>query len=167
MSRIEALTTLCYLERDDKYLMMHRILKKNDINKDKWIGVGGHFEDNESPEECIQREILEETGYDIPLDALEYRAIITFISDKGDYELMSLFTAKAPDGEPRECSEGRLEWVEKDKVFDLNLWEGDKIFFKLLKESRDFFSLKMHYDREDKLTEAVLNGKNYENYRLS
>ena len=167
MSRIEALTTLCYLERDDKYLMMHRISKKNDINKDKWIGVGGHFEDNESPEECIQREILEETGYDIPLDALEYRAIITFISDKGDYELMSLFTAKAPDWEPRECSEGRLEWVEKDKVFDLNLWEGDKIFFKLLKESRDFFSLKMHYDREDKLIEAVLNGKNYENYRLS
>ena len=167
MGRIEAFTTLCYLERDDKYLMMHRISKKNDINKDKWIGVGGHFEDNESPEECIQREILEETGYDIPLDALEYRAIITFISDKGDYELMSLFTAKAPDGEPRECSEGRLEWVEKDKVFDLNLWEGDKIFFKLLKESRDFFSLKMHYDREDKLIEAVLNGKNYENYRLS
>ena len=109
--------------------------------------------------ECIKREILEETGYDISLEDLEYRAIVTFISDKGDYELMSLFTAKAPDGEPKDCDEGRLEWVEKDKVFDLNLWEGDKIFFKQLKESREFFSLKMHYDRDDKLIQAVLNGR--------
>lgn len=159
MARREGLTTLCYLERDDKYLMLHRVSKKNDISKDKWIGVGGHFEDDESPEECIKREIFEETGYDIPLENLEYRAIVTFISQKGDYELMSLFTAKAPDGEPKDCDEGVLTWVEKDKLFDLNLWEGDKIFFRLMEKSHDFFSLKMVYDREDNLIEAVLNGK--------
>ena len=153
------LTTLCYLEKDDKYLMMHRISKKNDINKDKWIGVGGHFEENESPEDCIQREILEETGFNIPKEEIDYRAIVTFISDKGDYELMSLFTAKAPDGQPKECDEGRLEWVAKSEVYKLNLWEGDKIFFKLLEESREFFSLKLSYDIEDNLKEAVLNGR--------
>ena len=153
------LTTLCYLERDDKYLMMHRISKKNDINKDKWIGVGGHFEGTESPEECVKREVFEETGFDIPLEDFAYRAVITFVSDKGDYELMSLFTAKCPDGEPKECSEGKLEWVNKKDVYDLNLWEGDKIFFKQLEESRDFFSLKMAYDKEDNLRLAILNGK--------
>ena len=154
------ITTLCYLERDDKYLMLHRISKKNDINKDKWIGVGGHLEDDESPEECIKREILEETGYDIPLNMLEFRALVTFVSQKGDYELMSLFTAMAPEGEPKECDEGKLEWVSKDKIYDLNLWEGDKIFLKKLSESRDFFSLKLVYDREDTLIEAVFNGNN-------
>ncbi|MBE5823267.1 MAG: 8-oxo-dGTP diphosphatase [Butyrivibrio sp.] len=160
MARSEYLTTLCYLERGDSYLMMHRISKKKDINKDKWIGVGGHFEEGESPEECIKREILEETGYDIPLDEIEYRAVITFISDKGDYELMSLFTAKAPDSEPIPCDEGVFEWVKKDEVYALNLWEGDKIFFKELEKSDKFFSLKMRYDKEDKLIEAVLNGRN-------
>ncbi len=153
------LTTLCYLERDGKYLMLHRVSKKNDINKDKWIGVGGHFEENESPEECIKREILEETGYDIPMEDISYRAVITFISDKGDYELMSLFTAKAPDTEPIKCDEGELVWVDKKDVDSLNLWEGDRIFFRELDRSRDFFSLKMHYDSDDKLKEAVLNGR--------
>lgn len=153
------LTTLCYLEKDDSYLMMHRISKKNDINKDKWIGVGGHFEDKESPEDCIQREIFEETGFDIPKEEISYRAIVTFISDRGDYELMSLFTAMAPDAPPKECDEGKLEWVRKRDIYKLNLWEGDKIFLKLLEESRDFFSLKLSYDKEDKLREAVLNGK--------
>ncbi len=153
------LTTLCYLERDDKYLMLHRVSKKNDINKDKWIGIGGHFQENESPEECIKREILEETGYDIPLSELQYRAVITFISEKGDYELMSLFTAKAPEGEPGECDEGELLWVPKKDVDSLNLWEGDRIFFRQMEESRDFFSLKLSYDKENRLTEAVLNGK--------
>ncbi len=159
MARRLGLTTLCYLERDDEYLMLHRISKKNDINKDKWIGVGGHLEDDESPEECIKREILEETGYDIPLEELEFRAVVTFVSQKGDYELMSLFTAKAPDSEPKECDEGKLEWVAKDKVYDLNLWEGDKIFLRKLSESRKFFSLKLVYDKEDKLIEATLDGK--------
>ena len=155
------ITTLCYLERDDKYLMLHRISKKNDINKDKWIGVGGHLEDDESPEECIKREIFEETGYDIPLNKLEFRALVTFVSQKGDYELMSLFTAKAPEGEPKECDEGKLEWVSKDKIYDLNLWEGDKIFLKKLAESREFFSLKLVYDKEDNLIEAILNGNRF------
>ena len=159
MARREGITTLCYIERDDAYLMLHRISKKNDINKDKWIGVGGHLEDDESPEECIKREILEETGYDIPLDELEFRALVTFVSQKGDYELMSLFTAKAPDVEPKECDEGKLEWVPKDKVYELNLWEGDKIFLKKLSESREFFSLKLVYDKEDKLIEATLDCK--------
>ena len=153
------LTTLCYLEKEDKYLMMHRISKKNDINKDKWIGVGGHFEEKESPEDCIKREIFEETGFDIPLDEIRYRAVVTFISDKGDYELMSLFTAKAPDAQPKECDEGELSWVPKSDMYKLNLWEGDKIFLKLLEESSDFFSLKLSYDKEDRLKEAVLNGK--------
>jgi 8-oxo-dGTP diphosphatase len=160
MARSEYLTTLCYLERGDSYLMMHRISKKKDINKDKWVGVGGHFEEGESPEECIKREILEETGYDIPMEEISYRAVITFISDKGDYELMSLFTAKAPDSEPIPCDEGVFEWVKKDEVYALNLWEGDKIFFKELEKSDKFFSLKMRYDKEDKLIEAVLNGRN-------
>ena len=157
--RRQGITTLCYLERDDNYLMLHRISKKNDINKDKWIGVGGHLEDDESPEECIKREIFEETGYDIPLEKLEFRALVTFVSQKGDYELMSLFTAKAPDHEPKECDEGKLEWVSKNQVYSLNLWEGDKIFLKKLSETREFFSLKLVYDKEDNLIEAVLNGK--------
>ncbi len=153
------LTTLCYIERGDEYLMMHRISKKNDINKDKWIGVGGHFEGTESPEECVKREVFEETGFDIPLEDFDYRAVITFVSDKGDYELMSLFTAGWPGGEPKECNEGKLEWVAKKDVYNLNLWEGDRIFFKQLEESRDFFSLKMAYDKEDNLRLAILNGK--------
>ena len=158
MSRT-GLTTLCYLERDDKYLMLHRISKKNDINKDKWIGVGGHFEENESPEECAKREIFEETGYNVSLEDLRFRAVVTFISERGDYELMSLFTCKAPDGEPKDCDEGKLEWVNKKEVLALNLWEGDKIFLRLLDESQEFFSLKLAYDKEDSLKEAVLNGK--------
>ncbi len=159
MGKRDFLTTLCYIERDDEYLMLHRISKKNDLSKDKWLGVGGHFEGDESPEECMKREIFEETGYDIALDELNYRSIITFISDRGDYELMSLFTVKCPGGEPKECNEGKLEWVKKKDVYKLNLWEGDKIFFKLMEESNKFFSLKMAYDVNDRLREAVLNGK--------
>ena len=162
MGRCEYLTTLCYLERDDSYLMLHRVSKKNDINKDKWIGVGGHFEEGESPEECVKREIFEETGYDIPLEELEYRAIITFVSEKGDYEQMSLFTAKAPIGEPCSCDEGELVWVGKRDIYSLDLWEGDRIFFELLEKSREFFSLKMCYDKQDRLIEAVLNGRRME-----
>lgn len=155
----EILTTLCYIERDDKYLMLHRVSKKNDISKDKWLGVGGRFEANESPEECMQREILEETGYDIPKEELNFRGLVTFVSGRGDYELMSLFTAHAPDAEPNYCDEGKLEWIKKSDVYGLNLWEGDKIFFKLLKERKDFFSLKLVYDGKDNLIEADLDGK--------
>ena len=157
MPKIEP-TTLCYIERDDKYLMMHRVSKKNDINKDKWIGVGGHYEFGESPEECIKREIFEETGFEIPLQDLKYRAMVTFVTEKGDYEHMSLFTCKAPDGVPKDCDEGKLEWVKKKDVYSLNLWEGDKIFFRFLEEKKEFFSLKLVYDGSDNLTEAVLNG---------
>ena len=155
----EILTTLCYIERDDKYLMLHRVSKKNDISKDKWLGVGGRFEANESPEECMQREILEETGYNIPKDELKFRGLVTFVSGRGDYELMSLFTAPAPGDEPSDCDEGKLEWIKKSDVYGLNLWEGDKIFFKLLKERKDFFSLKLVYDGKDNLIEADLDGK--------
>ena len=155
----DILTTLCYIERDDKYLMLHRVSKKNDISKDKWLGVGGHFEADESPEECMQREILEETGYDLPKEDLNFRGLVTFVSGRGDYELMSLFTAPAPDAEPNDCDEGKLEWIKKSDVYGLNLWEGDKIFFKLLEERKDFFSLKLVYDGKDNLIEAVLDGK--------
>ena len=155
----EILTTLCYIERDEKYLMLHRVSKKNDISKDKWLGVGGRFEANESPEECMQREILEETGYNIPKDELKFRGLVTFVSGRGDYELMSLFTAPAPGDEPSDCDEGKLEWIKKSDVYGLNLWEGDKIFFKLLEERKNFFSLKLVYDGKDNLIEAVLDGK--------
>lgn len=155
----EILTTLCYIERDDKYLMLHRVSKKNDISKDKWLGVGGRFEANESPEECMQREILEETGYNIAKDELKFRGLVTFVSGRGDYELMSLFTAPAPGEEPSDCDEGKLEWIKKSDVYGLNLWEGDKIFFKLLEERNIFFSLKLVYDGKDNLIEAVLDGK--------
>ncbi len=159
MARREGITTLCYLERDDSYLMMHRVSKKNDINKDKWIGVGGHLEDDESPEECIRREVREETGFDIPTDDFRFRALVTFVSDRGDYELMSLFTAPCPEGEPIDCDEGKLEWVKKSDVYSLNLWPGDRIFFKLMEEREDFFSLKLAYDTNDELRQVMLDGK--------
>ena len=153
------ITTLCYLERDNKYLMLHRIKKDHDINKDKWIGVGGHLEDNESPEECIKREIFEETGFDIALEDLKFRAVITFVSGCSDYELMCLFTAKSPEGEPMDCDEGELVWVDKKDIFLLNLWEGDKIFLDLLDKRDGFFSLKLVYDNNGKLVESVLDGR--------
>ena len=138
------LSTLCYLERDGKYLMLHRTMKKNDVNKDKWIGVGGHFEADESPEECLLREVWEETGY--TLTAYRYRGIVTFVSGDGVTEYMSLFTADGFTGQQQPCEEGQLEWVDKQDVWKLNIWEGDKIFFRLLEETKEFFSLKLVYD---------------------
>ena len=152
-----SLSTLCYIEQDGKYLMLHRVVKKNDVNKDKWIGVGGHFEQDESPEECLLREVREETGY--ILTSWRYRAIVTFISGGGVTEYMSLFTADGFTGEPIDCNEGVLEWVDKNDVMKLNIWEGDKIFFKLLDERQDFFSLKLVYDGGDKLVSASLDGR--------
>lgn len=154
------LSTLCYIEWDGKYLMLHRTVKKNDVNKDKWIGVGGHFEQDESPEECLLREVKEETGY--TLTSYRYRGIVTFVSGSGVTEYMSLFTADGFEGEPCACDEGELEWVEKNKIGELNLWEGDKIFFRLLEEDRDFFSLKLVYDGKDGLVYAALNGRELE-----
>ncbi|WP_071132759.1 NUDIX hydrolase [Alterileibacterium massiliense] len=150
------LSTLCYIKRDDSILMLHRVKKKNDINKGKWIGVGGHFEDGESPEECLIREVLEETG--LKLTSYKFRAIITFIYDKDITEYMHLYTADEFFGEMIECDEGNLSWVPKSKLLDLELWDGDKIFLKLLDERDDFFSLKLIYDKNDNLVEAVLDG---------
>lgn len=152
-----SLSTLCYIEKDGKYLMLHRTVKKNDVNKDKWIGVGGHFEADESPEECLLREVKEETGY--TLTSWKYRAMVTFVSGNGVTEYMSLFTADGFVGEPIACDEGELEWIDKKEIYRLNLWEGDKIFFRLLEESEEFFSLKLVYDGTDCLEEAILNGK--------
>lgn len=150
------LSTLCYIKRDDSILMLHRVKKKNDINKGKWIGVGGHFEDGESPEECLIREVLEETG--LKLASYKFRAIITFIYDKDITEYMHLYTADEFFGEMIECDEGNLSWVPKSKLLDLELWDGDRIFLRLLDERDDFFSLKLIYDKNDNLVEAVLDG---------
>ena len=152
-----SLSTLCYIEKDGQYLMLHRTVKKNDINKDKWIGVGGHFEADESPEECVLREVREETGY--TLTSWKYRAIVTFVSGDGETEYMSLFTADAFTGEPIACDEGELAWVDKEEALKLNIWEGDKIFFRLLNERSDFFSLKLVYDGNGGLVSASLDGK--------
>lgn len=149
------LTTLCYIEKDNKYLMLHRIKKKNDGNHDKWIGIGGHFEEGESPEDCLLREAKEETG--LTLTSYQFRAIVTF--QQGDWrEYMCLYTADGFEGELIDCDEGELLWVDKDKVNDLNTWVGDRIFMDLIAENHPFFSLKLVYEGDD-LKEAVLDGK--------
>ena len=147
-------TTLCYIEQDGKYLMLHRVKKENDINKDKWIGIGGKFEPGESPEDCLLREAREETG--LTLTNWRYRAIVTFVSG-ADTEYMHLFTSDCFHGQLKICTEGDLEWIDKKQLQQLTLWEGDKIFLRLLDEDIPFFSLKLVYDG-DRLTNAVLNG---------
>lgn len=149
-------TTLCYIEKDEKYLMLHRVKKEKDVNKDKWIGIGGHFEDKESPEDCLLREVKEETG--LTLTSYQFRGLITFIYGENITEYMALYTADEFTGELKECNEGILEWVPIKDIEKLNLWEGDKIFFRLLEEKIPFFSLKLVYDTSDTLTEAILNG---------
>lgn len=153
------LTTLCYIEREDSYLMLHRVKKKDDMNQDKWLGVGGHFENGESPEECLLREVKEETGF--RLSSYKLRGIITFVSDVCPDEFMFLYTADGYEGEMIDCEEGQLEWVKKEKIKDLSLWEGDRIFFQLLNDAIPFFSLKLAYEKE-KLQEASLNGQSME-----
>lgn len=154
------MTTLCYLERDDAYLMMHRVTKKNDVNHDKWIGIGGHFEEGESPEECLLREAEEETG--LVLTEYRFRGIVTFTQEGYGTEYMCLYTATGFEGQMHESEEGILEWIPKDLVTELELWEGDRIFLRLLREEAPFFSLKLTYKGDD-LTEAVLNGQVLEN----
>ena len=156
MGERSKLTTLCYIEKGDSYLMLHRVSKKHDVNKDKWIGIGGHFEENESPEECLLREAKEETG--LTLTSWKFRGIVTFISEGWNTEYMCLYTADGYEGEIIPCNEGVLEWIRKEDLLNLNLWEGDKIFLKLLQENAPFFSLKLAY-KGDVLTEAVLDGK--------
>ncbi len=153
-------TTLCYIHNDrGQTLLIHRIKKQNDLNHDKWIGVGGKFEDKESPEECLLREVKEETG--LTLTAYRYRGIVTFVSDEWETEYMHLFTADGFTGELSRCDEGVLEWVDDDKVSALPTWEGDRIFLRLLDEDAPFFSLKLVY-AGDTLTYAALDGKEIE-----
>ena len=138
-----------------KYLMLHRVVKKNDVNKDKWIGIGGKFEAGESPEDCLLREAMEETGY--RLTSFRLRGIVTFLFNEEEAEYMFLYTADGFEGTPSDCDEGTLEWIPKEEIDGLNLWEGDRIFFELLKSERPFFSLKLHY-WGNTLSEAVLDG---------
>ena len=149
-------TTLCYLLRGDDVLLLHRVKKENDLNHDKWIGIGGKFEEGESPEECLIREAWEETG--LTLTDYQYRGIVTFVSDEWEGEYMHLYTATGWTGELKECDEGVLEWVPREKLRQLPMWAGDRIFLDLLDRDAPFFSLKLVY-RGEELTRAVLNGR--------
>ena len=150
------LTTLCYLERGGEYLMLHRTKKDNDENGGKWIGVGGKFLPGESPEECLLREIREETG--LTLTSWRFRGVVTFVSDEWGCEYMHLFTADGWTGEERPCDEGELRWIGKKELYDLTIWEGDRIFLKLLEVGAPFFSLKLVY-RGDALISSALDGR--------
>ena len=149
-------TTLCHIEKDGKYLMLHRVKKKNDLNHDKWVAVGGKFEDKESPEECNFRETLEETG--LTLNSVKYCGIVTFVSDKWETEYMHIFWTDDFSGEIRPCDEGDLCWIPKEEGYNLPIWEGDKIFLRLIDEKAPFFSLKLEYVG-DTLVNAILNGE--------
>lgn len=149
-------TTLCHIEKDGKYLMLHRIKKENDLNQDKWVGIGGKFEDKESPEECNLREVYEETG--IGLLNYRYCGIVTFVSDKWETEYMHIFHSDSYEGEIKECDEGVLEWIDKQELLKLPIWEGDKIFLRLMDNNVPFFSLKLQYEG-DTLIKAILDGK--------
>ena len=149
-------TTLCHIEQNGKYLMLHRIKKTGDPNKDKWVGIGGKFEDKESPEECNKREVLEETG--LTLKSARYCGIVTFVSNKWETEYMHLFHSSDFEGQLSNSDEGELCWVEKSKIYTLPIWQGDKIFLKLIEDNVPFFSLKLEYNG-DKLIKAILNGE--------
>ena len=149
-------TTLCYITRGEQVLMLHRVKKQNDINKDKWIGIGGKFEFEESPDECLLREAKEETG--LTLTSWRCRGVVTFLNDSCEGEYMYLFTADGFEGELKECDEGDLQWVDRAFLDQLPKWEWDQIFLDLLWKNEPFFLLKLRYDH-DRLTEAVLNGK--------
>lgn len=149
-------TTLCHIEKDGCYLMLHRIKKENDLNRDKWVGIGGKFEDKESPEEANARETLEETG--LTLNETRYCGIVTFVSDKWETEYMHIFYSDSFSGEIKQCDEGELCWIDKKELYNLPIWEGDKIFLRLLEQETPFFSLKLEYEGE-KLVNAVLNGE--------
>lgn len=149
-------TTLCYIERDGCYLLLHRVKKKNDLNQDKWVGIGGKFEENESPEDCLLREVREETG--LTLTEYRYCGIVTFVSDRWEGEYMHLFHATGFTGELTDCDEGVLEWIPKERFAALPQWEGDLLFLDRMERHTPFFSMKLCYTG-DKLTERQLNGK--------
>ena len=152
-------TTLCYIEKDGKYLMLHRSTKKQDGSGGKWMGIGGHFEEGESPYDCVIREVCEETG--LTLLEPQYRAVVTFESDEYESEQMHLFTCQSFTGEIGACDEGDLHWIEKSKIGELNMWNGDIVFLNLLETQKDFFSLKLTY-KGDILKEYYINGKRCE-----
>ena len=149
-------TTLCYIEKDGCYLLLHRVKKKNDLNQDKWVGIGGKFEENESPEECLLREVREETG--LMLTDYRYCGIVTFVSDCWEGEYMHLFHATGFTGELIDCDEGVLEWIPKERFAALPQWEGDLLFLDRMERRTPFFSMKLRYEG-DKLAEKALNGK--------
>ena len=171
-------TTLCYIEKDGQYLMLHRTKKHNDYNHDKWIGIGGKFESGESPEECCVREVKEETGLDLDIKGLEYKGIVTFVCEEdspesGDKsandkyslytEFMHIFHTKSFSGNLIECNEGDLEWVPIEKMNNLPHWKGDEIFLDFLKTDRPFYSLKLEY-RKGELQRTFLNGEEYNHF---
>jgi len=145
--RENMITTLCYLEKDNKYLMLHRNKKEIDINKGKWLGVGGKLENGETPEECLRREVREETGYE--LNSFEYRGLVIFNYNADEPLFMYLYTSSDFNGVEKECDEGDLKWISKDEVLELRLWEGDRIFLKLLFENSPFFYLTLDYENDD------------------
>lgn len=149
-------TTLCYVSRADETLMIYRNKKKDDPNAGKWIAVGGHFEFGESPEECMLREVREETG--LRLTSWAYRGLVTFVCGAW-CEYMHLFTADAPPGETVFCDEGTFSWIPTRELEALPAWAGDRIFLRLLQEGAPFFSLKLVYEEDGTLTRAALNGK--------
>lgn len=149
-------TSLCYIERDGCYLMLHRVKKAHDLNRDKWIGVGGGFLKDESPEDCCVREAFEETG--LTLYGPKLRAVVTFVIEGGEDEHMFLFTCSDFSGELKDCDEGVLEWIPKEKLYDLELWEGDHIFLRKIEKPCEFFTLKLVYNKDGNLIEAVENG---------
>ena len=149
-------STLCYVIRGDQVLMLHRVKKKNDINKDKWIGIGGKFEAEESPDECLLRECREETG--LRLTSWQCRGVVTFLQEGGEGEYMYLFTAEEFEGNLHDCPEGDLQWVSREFLYGLPMWEGDRIFLDLLWQDAPFFLLTLRY-RGDVLIQAVLNGQ--------
>jgi len=149
--------TLCYIENENReYLMLHRVKKHQDVNQDKWIGVGGKFERDESPDECLLREVWEETG--LTLINYRFRGVVTFVAAGWETEYMYLYTADSYVGNLHDCDEGTLEWVPKSRIQELDIWEGDKIFLRLIEDDCPFFSLKLVYEG-NRLTSAVLNGE--------
>lgn len=149
-------TTLCYIEKDNKYLMLHRTKKEKDENKDKWIGIGGKIEEGETPTQCVLREAKEETG--LTLNEVKFRAIIYFRNSFYNDEDMYLFTCNDFSGTIKECDEGDLEWIDKEELYNLTLWEGDKIFLKELSTSESFFELTLNYEKDKLISHEFKNG---------
>lgn len=150
-------TTLCYIEKDGKYLMLYRNKLKDDPNKGKWLGIGGKLEQGETPDDAAVREVYEETG--LKLKSYNYRGIVNFISDVYPDEAMHLYYSDDFAGEVKACDEGELKWIEKDKLRSLPMWEGDKIFLNLIEKDIPFFRLTLRYDKDNNLIGAELDGE--------